>query len=179
MLTVVIPAGEYFNELTQEFVNTKECTLQLEHSLVSLSKWEAEKAKPFLSKTEKTVQETYDYVRCMTLTQNVDPNVYSFIPPDVLEKIRQYIEAPMTATTFYEPPQPKTNRETITAEVIYYWMVTANIPFECQKWHLNRLFALIRVCNIKNNPKKMSQKEALSRQRRLNAERKRALNTKG
>lgn len=179
MLTVTIPASEYFDEVKQEFINTKGCTLQLEHSLVSLAKWEAEKAKPFLSKAEKTVQETYDYVRCMTLTQNVDPDVYRYIPNDVLNKVREYIEAPMTATTFYEPPQSKTQKETITAEIIYYWMVSLNIPFECQKWHLNRLFALIRVCNIKNNPKKMSQKEALSKQRRLNAERRAALNTKG
>jgi hypothetical protein len=146
---------------------------------VSLTKWEAEKARPFMSREEKSVQDTYDYVRCMTLTQNVDPEVYKYIPKDVLEQVHAYIEAPMTATTFYEPPQSKTSRETITSEIIYYWMVSLNIPFECQKWHLNRLFALIRVCNLKNNPKKMTKQDALARQRSLNAARKSKLNTKG
>jgi hypothetical protein len=179
MLTVTIPDGEYFDQGTNEFVTVKKQVLQLEHSLVSISKWEAEWGKPFLSKETKTTAQTYDYVRCMTLTQNVNPVVYKFIPNDVIEKVTQYIDAPMTATSFSDN---KTSgpREVITSELVYYWMVTLNIPFECQKWHLNRLLTFIRVCNTKNAPpKKMSQRDIYLRNKQLNAQRRAQLNSKG
>jgi hypothetical protein len=154
--------------------------LQLEHSLVSLSKWESNWNKPFLAKEEKTHEETIDYIKCMTITQNVDDIVYEYIPNPILDRISNYIKANMTATKFSN--QEKTiNRETITAEIIYYWMIALNIPFDpCQKWHLDRLLTLINVCNIKNSPpKKMSRKEEASRRANLNAARKQALNSKG
>lgn len=180
MLEVIIPETEYFNESTNEFINTKSQKLQLEHSLVSLYKWESKWNKSFISTDEKTTEETFDYIRCMTLTQNVDPDVYNNIPPDVLDTIRKYIEAPMTATTFNEKNVSKGKREIITAEIIYYWMIAAQIPFECQKWHLNKLFTLIKVCNIKNAPdKKMSRQDILNKNRALNAERRKRLQTKG
>lgn len=182
MLQITIPAAEYFNEETNEFINTKEVTLTLEHSLVSLSKWESKWCKPFLSKKEKkTFEETVDYIKCMTLTQNVDPTVYSRLGRNNIEKIQQYIDNPHTATIIYEDPNaPKTNKETITSELIYYWMVALNIPFECQKWHLNRLLTLIRICNIKNKPpKKLSQRQLMSRNAQLNAARRQRLNSKG
>lgn len=180
MLTITIPAVEMFNEKTQEFVTSKEQTLQLEHSLVSLSKWESKWCKAFLSKEEKTLEETIDYVKCMTITQNVNPNVYNNLTRSNIEAINNYIDAPMTATTFYEDKQKGRNKETITSELIYYWMISLNIPMECQKWHLNRLLTLIRVCNIKNTPpKKMSRSEIMSRNAALNKARRKQLNTKG
>jgi hypothetical protein len=180
MLTITIPATELFDEKTGSFFHTKEQTLQLEHSLVSLSKWEAKWCKAFLSKEEKTVAETIDYIKCMTITQNVDPNVYNFLSHSNIAEINKYIESPMTATTFYGENQQGRSRETITSELIYYWMIALNIPMECQKWHLNRLLTLIRVCNIKNNPpKKMSRRETASRYAALNAARRNQLNTKG
>ena len=99
-----------------------------------------------------------DYVRCMTITQNVDPLVYQGLTNDNFEAVNQYIEAPMTATWFNDKDNKKFNREVITAEVIYYWMISLNIPFECQKWHLNKLLTLVRVCNIKNTPAKKRNK---------------------
>lgn len=181
MLQITIPAKEFFDERTQSFITTKEQTLQLEHSLVSLSKWEAKWNKPFLTDSEKSTEETIDYIRCMTLTQNVNPAVYSAIDNKVIDKVSAYIESSMTATTFYnDENNRKGKREIITAELIYYWMIALNIPFECQKWHLNRLLTLIRVCNIKNSPpKKMSNKELISRNRALNAARRKKLNTNG
>ena len=153
MLRITIPAAELWDESRQEFVSTKEQTLQLEHSLVSLSKWESKWCKPFLSKNDKTAEETLDYVKCMTITPNVDSNVYNFL---------------------------KGSREIVTAELIYYWMIALNIPFECQKWHLNRLLSLVRVCNIKNAPpKKYSRRELASRNAALNAARRKQLNTTG
>jgi len=180
MLTITIPAREMFDERTQTFSTTKEQTLQLEHSLVSLSKWESKWCKPFLTNGTKTVEETIDYVRCMTLTQNVDPEVYRYLTNENIEQINRYIEAPMTATWFADDPTAKPNREVITAELIYYWMIALQIPFECQKWHLNKLFTLIRVCNVKNQPpKKMSKRDIMSRNAALNAARRKKFNSNG
>ena len=180
MLQITIPAVELWDERKQEFVITKEQTLQLEHSLVSISKWESKWCKPFLSKQEKTSEETLDYIKCMTITQNVDPEVYNYLTIGNINEINEYIEAPMTATYFSDEKTNKTSREQVTAELIYYWMIALNIPFECQNWHLNRLLTLIKVCSIKNQPpKKRSRKEIMSRNAALNAARRKQLNTKG
>ena len=180
MLRITIPAIELWDENKEEFINTKEQTLQLEHSLVSLSKWESKWNKPFLSKDTKTEEEELDYIKCMTITQNVDPNVYKFIPLNVREEIKEYINAPMSATWFSEDKNTKSSSEQITSELIYYWMVAQNIPFECEKWHLNRLITLIKICNIKSQPpKKMGKKAIMSRNTALNAARRKQLNTKG
>lgn len=181
MLQITIPSrDDLWDESKGEFVTSKEQKLVLEHSLVSLSKWESKWCKPFLSKQEKTTEETIDYIRCMTLTQNVDPEVYNFLTDENIRDINAYIEAPMTATWFSNSSTGKQNREQITAELVYYWMIALNIPFECQKWHLNRLLTLIRVCEVKNSPpKKMSRREILSRNAALNAARRKQLNSKG
>ena len=179
MLQITIPASEQFNEETNEFITTKEQTLQLEHSLISLSKWESKWCKPFLSNTDKTDEETIDYIRCMSLTQNVKPELYYNLTNENLTQVTDYINAPMTATTFSNNNKSP-NREVITAELIYYWMILHDIPFECQKWHLNRLLTLIRVCSIKNAPiKKMSKSELMTRNASLNAARRAKFNTKG
>lgn len=180
MLQITVPASESWDESKQEFVNTKEQTLQLEHSLVSLSKWESKWCKAFFSRKEKTTEETIDYIKFMTLTQNVKPEVYANLTKENILQINEYIEAPMTATYFSKEEKGKVNNETVTAELIYYWMIALNIPFECQKWHLNRLLTLIRVCNVKNQPpKKMSKSSILSRNAALNAARRQQLNTRG
>ena len=180
MLQIIIPAREFYDESTNRFTKTKEQTLQLEHSLVSLSKWESRWCKPFLSKQEKTYEETLDYIKCMTITQNVNPDIYRFLTASNVAQINRYIEAPMTATTFSKELPGKNSREQVTAELIYYWMIALNIPFECQKWHLNKLLTLIKVCNIKNAPpKKMSRRDIMSRNAALNAARRKQLNTKG
>lgn len=180
MLQLTIPAVEQWDEGRQEFVYTKEQTLELEHSLVSLSKWESKWCKSFLSNNEKTYEETMDYIKCMTVTKNVDPEVYSRLTNKNIDEVDKYIRAQMTATYFSEDKKGKGAREIVTSELIYYWMIALNIPFECQKWHLNRLLALIKVCDIKNQPpKKRSKKEIMSRNAALNAARKKKLNTKG
>lgn len=180
MLQIVIPAEELWDEARNEFVTKKEQTLHLEHSLVSLSKWESKWCKPFLSKDTKTFEETVDYVRCMTITQNVDPEVYNRLSNENIKQINDYIDAPMTATWFSDDKTKKGSSEQTTSELVYYWMISLNIPFECQKWHLNRLLTLIRVCNAKNQPaKKMSKRDVMSRNAALNAARRKQLNTKG
>ena len=180
MLYITVPASEKWDEISESFINTKEQTLQLEHSLVSLSKWESKWCKPFYSMKEKTHEETIDYIKCMTLTQHVKPEVYDNLSNENIIAINDYISAPMTATTFAEDKNGKNSREQITAELVYYWMIALNIPFECQKWHINRLLTLIRVCNVKNQPpKKMGKRELMSRNAALNAARRKQLNTKG
>lgn len=180
MLKITVPATEFWDEIHEEFIYKKEQTLQLEHSLVSLSKWESKWNKAFLGKQEKTDEEILDYVRCMTLTQNVDPEVYTRLSTQNYVQINDYIEAPMTATYFSEDKQTKGSRETITSELIYYWMISYNIPVEFQKWHLNRLLTLIRVCNIKNTPpKKRSKRELMRRNAELNAARRSRLGSRG
>ena len=180
MLQITIPQTELWDESKQEFVSLKEQTLRLEHSLVSLSKWESKWNKSFLSSREKTYEETIDYIKCMTLTPNVKPEVYRGLTKSNIEQINKYIEAPMTATSFVEDKRGTGSRATITSELIYYWMIALNIPFECQKWHLNRLLTLIRVCEIKSQPpKKMSNREIMNRNSSLNSARKKQLNTRG
>lgn len=179
MLRVTIDPVEQWDELNNEFVTFEGRTLTLEHSLVSLSKWESKWNKPFLTKDEKTLEETLDYIRCMTLDKNVDESVYSFLSEQNIKEINEYIAAPMTATTFYNNKKGG-SREIVTSEVIYYWMISLNIPFECQKWHLNRLITLIKVCEIKSSPaKKMSRSEIMSRNAALNEARRKKFNSAG
>lgn len=180
MLQIVISPVEMWDEAKEEFVYTKAQTLQLEHSLVSLSKWESRWCKPFLTRDEKTFEEIVDYVRCMTLTQNVDPKTYLGLSNDNLKKIQDYIDAPMTATTFLDNPNEVRGRSIVTAEIIYYWMICFNIPVEFQKWHLNRLLTLIKVCERKSQkPKKRSMNGIMARNNELNAARRKKLKSKG
>lgn len=181
MLQIVIPEYEWFDERTNTFGKTKRTTLQLEHSLVSLHKWEQKWRKPFLGKDPKSAEECTDYVRCMTLTQNVDPAVYAGLTPEKYDQINAYLEAPMTATWFSEHDKTRPrSHEIVTAEVIYYWMITLGIPWECRKWHLNTLLTLIRVCNAKNTPaKKQSRQDMLSQRAALNRARRARTGSKG
>lgn len=184
MLTITVPAKEFFDEKTNEFFWIKEHKLVLEHSLVSISKWEAKWQKPFLDRNTKlTPTENLDYIRCMTLTQNVDPKVYLALTKDNLKQISDYIASSRTATWFSsgDETQKRTRgSEVVTSELIYYWMVAYQIPFECQKWHINRLLTLIRICDIKNQPpKKMNKNSVLKDNRAINEARKARLKTKG
>lgn len=182
MLPIFIPAIETWDSKRRVFVNYEPITLHLEHSLVSLSKWESKWNKPFLSKTDKTDEETMDYIKCMTLTPNVSQAAFDYISKNdqLVKQIRDYIDAPMTATTFSKDNSSKAKREAITSEIIYYWMISFNIPVEFQDWHLNRLITLIRVCSIKaGKPKKMGTKEQMSHNKALNAARKQQLKTRG
>lgn len=180
MLELKISEEELFDERTGEFINIKPQTLRLEHSLVSISKWESKWCEPFLSNREKSEAEILDYIKCMNLTQNVDENIFKYMSADNIRKVYAYINAPMTASWFSNESSSGRNSEMITSELIYYWMVAYQIDMKCEKWHLNRLLTLIKICDIKNRPaKKMSEQELISRYRAVNEQRKKALNTKG
>ena len=182
MLEITIPAVEYWDESKQEFVYGKEQTLKLEHSLVSLSKWESKHHKAFLSNKEKTAEETLDYIKYMTVTPNVDQEVYNRLTPEHVKRINEYIAEPMTATVINDGPGKGGGggRETVTAELIYYWMMSLGIWEKCEKWHLNRLITLIKVFNVKNAPpKKRSQRDIMSRNAALNEARRKQLGTRG
>ena len=182
MLQITVPGVEMYDEKNNMFIYTKERSLQLEHSLVSISKWESKWGKPFISKAnDKTEEEIVDYIKCMTITQNVDPEVYYRLSKKNYEEIERYINAPMTATTFKKAVGGgRRGSEVITAEIIYWWMIALNIPIQFEKWHLNRLLTQIRVCNEKNSPgKKMSKKEVMSQYASLNAARRQQFNSKG
>lgn len=180
MLQIVVPETEFFDERTQTFVTTKKQVLRLEHSLVSISKWESKWKKPFLEKSNnRSNEETIDYIRCMTITQNVDPLVYNGLTRENYDSIARYIDDSMTATTFSDKSKSP-SREIVTSELIYYWMIAAGIPLECEKWHLNRLLTLIRICGIKNQPpKKRNRRDIMRRNSSLNASRRARLGTKG
>lgn len=181
MLIIDIPETESFNSITNEFVYIKEQTLQLEHSLLSISKWEAKWKKPFISE-QKTREETIDYIRCMCITKGVDDAVFDNLPPKAIQQVQSYIDDSMTATTINNsrPDNRRGKKEVITSEIIYYWMIIYGVPFECEKWHLNRLLTLIRVCDIKQSPgKSMGKSEIYQQNRALNEARKKRLHTKG
>lgn len=182
MLHIVIPEQELWDEKTERFVNVKETKLSMEHSLVSISKWESKWHKSFfsaMSKKDMTSEMMVDYIRYMTLTQNVNPNIFNYLTDNNIKEITEYIEDPHTATTIHNK-NATPRREIITSELVYFWMVYWGIPFECQKWHINRLLILIEICGIKNQPsKKMSMQEQLSQNRALNAARRKQWNTRG
>jgi len=180
VLQITVKGATLYDEKTNRIIIAKDTTLQLEHSLVSLSKWESKWKVHYLNNDKLTPEMSIDYVRCMTTTQNVDPQIYGYLTESDMKRIREYIDDPMTATTFKNNKRPP-NRQIITAEIIYYWMVALQIPFDpCQKWHLNRLLTLIRVCDDKNSPKKkMSKRDAMNQQRSLNAARRAKYNTTG
>lgn len=181
MLTIVVPASEVYNELTNEFSYTNETTLRLEHSLVSISKWEAKWKVPFLGQKKKSREQIYDYVKYMTISQNVPDSVYRCLTKDNYADIGKYIEDSMTATWFSDTANKGPSREIITSERIYYWMVAYNIPFECQKWHLNRLLTLIKICSIENSrdSNKMSKSAIMRQNSALNKARRSKYKSKG
>lgn len=174
MLTIVIPAEEVFNEADMTFTYTKEYVLKLEHSLLSISKWESKWKKPFLAKNEKTPEEIEDYIRCMTIN-NVEEEAYTALRKKDIDEISKYIDDPMTASNVPTEKQKSGRSRTITSELIYCWMIQLQIPVSFEKWHLNRLLMLIKVCNAENKPpKKMTAQE----QRDLNEARIRASKAK-
>ena len=181
MLHIKIPEQEFYDEQREEFITVKAQTLTMEHSLISLSKWEAKWKKPYLSKEDKTKEEIFDYFKCMTVGPTPEDYVYRALSRENLEQIAEYIRDPMTATTIYEYEKPSSSRETVTSEIIYYWMIAQQIPTEYEKWHLNRLLTLIKVCAIKNNPnqKKMSRQAIAKQNRAINAARKKKYKTRG
>ena len=180
MLKIVVPGVEMFDEKSQEFVTIDNFVLELEHSLVSLSKWESKYERPFLDQNEKSTEEVLDYVKMMVVSPNFPPGVFEKLTEENISAINSYLDAKMTATWFSDAPGAPQAKEVITSELIYYWMISFQIPFECETWHLNRLFTLIRVCNVKAaKPKKMTRAEIAARNRDLNARRKAELGTKG
>ena len=179
-ITIKIQGRDLYNPQTNQCITTKATTLPFEHSLISISKWAEKWHKHYLSTAEKSTEEAIDYLRCMCLTQNVDPNVFYALDQDSVRRLSDYIADPHTATTFHNRDEKK-SREIITNELIYFWMTQLEIPFDpCQKWHLNRLLTLIRVASIKSQPpKKMGKREMLNQRAALNAQRRAKYNTRG
>lgn len=188
MLKLEVPAREMYDYRTEEFITIKPVSLKLEHSLLSVSKWESIYHKCFLDTMSEensngiSPAEFRDYVRCMTVNDNVPPLVYECLTSEELEKISEYIADPMSATTInrHGPKKARRGGDKMTSEMIYYYMIASDIPFECQKWHLNRLLKLITICGIKNAPaQKMSKRDIMARNMALNAQRRAKYHTKG
>lgn len=180
MLKIVVPPSEQWDSVKNEFIYGKEYTLCLEHSLVSISKWESKWCKPFLGDKELTIEETVDYIKCMTLTQNVPDDVYLRLTASNINDVKQYITAKKTASWVNHQGHPSGSGKQVTSELIYYWMIQLNIPVEFQKWHLSRLLMLIDICNAEGQGgKKMSRQEIMAQNRALNAARRKQRHTKG
>ena len=180
MLEITVPPIELYDESKDEFIELEEQTLKLEHSLVALSTWESKWHKPFLHTKNKTQEETIDYIRCMTLNENVNPLTYNYLSRSNIDEINKYTDNPMTATTFRDDKKRKSSREIVTAEIIYHWMISFNIPVEFQHWHINRLITLVRVREIKSNPpKKRSMRDSMSQNTARNAANRKRFGSKG
>jgi len=182
-LPIYIKGGELYDESTSSFIQVKDTKLVLEHSLLSISKWEMKWHIPFLDdKIEKTKEQILYYFYCMVVSpKEIDQNIFRYLTYKQQQEIAEYIKNPMSATTF-NIPKHKRNKEIITSELIYYWMAGNQIPFECEKWHINRLLNLIQICGIKNDPKaakKMAKKDILAQNDKLNDIRRAKLKTKG
>ena len=183
-LTIFVPSAELYDEVNNEFIYTKDQTMVLEHSLLSISKWETKWRKPYLSEEQKTNEEALDYIRCMTITQNVDPNVYKALTGSQINEITEYIKEGQTATTIKQNASGHRARHSgkfVTSELIYFWMTAFNIPFTCEKWNFSRLMALIEIAGEENNPdkKKMGRQDILAQNRALNAQRRAKMKSKG
>lgn len=180
MLQIVVPELEIYDRAKEEFRTLNSKIVSLEHSLLSISKWEAKWNKPFLSVEKFEQEELISYIQCMIISPNNTEDIILQMTNENISKISEYIDSPMTATTFTENGKPNNKKKIITSELIYYYMILYNIPFECQKWHINRLLVLIRICSIKSSPeKKMSRREIMAQNHKLNEERKKALKTSG
>lgn len=180
MFKLHILGEELFDEETSTFINKEGYVFELEHSLLSVSKWESVFEKPFLSTTDKSTEEVLSYIDFMVVTPNAPNQIHPLLSDENYVEVNNYINAKQTATTFADTSDKGKSSEIITSELIYYWMIAYNIPFECERWHLNRLFSLIKICSIKNSkPKKMSRSEMAQRNQQLNAERKAKLKTNG
>lgn len=190
MLKITVPGNEYWDPYKEEFITLPSTTLTLEHSLLSLSKWEDKWHRPFLNEGPKNDEEYIDYIRCMIIDEDYDPKVLRGLSSSNIKKINEYLKDSHTATWFGKTDsyintekslkKPNSKKDVITSEVIYYWLVALQIPFECEKWNLNRLLTLVRVCNEKNAPpKKMSKKQLMNRNTALNQLRRQQLNSAG
>lgn len=182
MLEITVPATEGWDERREQFVKLqKEQKLTLEHSLVSISKWEAKWQKSYFAKVPKTEEELLDYIKCMTITQNVSPSVYDCLSVNNMKQISDYMDSPMTATRINDRQKSNIrNNSELTSELLYYAMIAYNIPMECQKWHINRLITLIRICEIKNRKQdKPSRNELLKEHAALNAKNRKKYNSNG
>ena len=180
MLELHVPKQEWYDPKTSQFVTFLGQTLQLEHSLLSVSKWESITHKPFLSKEGMTQDEFLLYVRCMTINRNQDDMVYKVLSNQHKKTISEYIENPMTATWFgKEEGKGRAGRKIITSELIYYWMIAAQVPMSCEKWHLNRLMTLLHICEIKNRPQKKGKRRSTAQDASLNAARRASMGTRG
>lgn len=182
MIEIIVGGDKLYKESTNEFIDLPKTKIQLEHSLISIHKWEMKYHRPFL-KSDKTQEEVIEYLKCMTITKNVNPLLYQHIPNSELNRILEYIKDEHSATTFYNDGligAAKTKNEVITAEIIYYWMISLSIPVEFEKWHLETLLKLIKVVTVKNQPKKKIDQRAWAMERaRINAERRKMWNSKG
>lgn len=177
-LQITISPSEYYDEKKNEFILIEGKTIELEHSLVTLSKWEAKHHKVFINNKELTNEEMIDYIKCMVIGEAPENFEYA-LTTEVIDKITNYIADPMTATKFYKQNTKRTD-ERITSELIYYWMIAQNIPVQFENWHLNRLLTLIRLCGVKQEkPKKMSQNDILRQNAKINAARRAKLHSKG
>lgn len=181
MLLVSIKEQRLWDEKKEEFILLKPAEFEIEHSLSAVKKWESKYKKPFFGREEKTIEDILNYIRCMTLTRGVDPDVYNYIPQENLKEILEYIGDSMTASWFSKTPEEKGGkREIVTAELVYYWMITLQIPLECENWHLNQLFTLIRVFAVKNGKNnKMNKKDAAAYREAINQANRARFKSKG
>ena len=171
VLDLYVPGKEFWNSELQEFIYTKDITLHLKHSLVSLTRWEQHYKRRFLDDGPKNEEEYRFYIQCMTLNKDVDPLVYTVLQEDDIKKVTDYLHDSMTATTLPKQNNNRSNSEKLSSELIYYYMSALNIPFECEKWFLNNLIILISIASIKNNPQEKKSKPSWSSIRALNAAR--------
>ena len=156
-IPITIPATEMWDPVAHRFYDVKERTITMEHSLVSLSKWESKWKIPFIGNKNLTAEQLLSYFQCMTIEKNVNPMIYQCLTAKQIDDIMKYIDDSMTATWFGKSDDDvaaQTDNRAVTSELIYYWMFASGISKECEKWHLNRLITLIHVTSEENKPKK-------------------------
>lgn len=185
---VINLGDELFDEETNTFLHPVGKKLHLEHSLLSISKWEAEWEIPFLN-TDKTSEQSLSYIKCCVLDDDFDELLLNTLSDKNILDFNAYLSKGMTAKKIIDlrsslsqkrKSRRPASQKALTSEDIYYSMIQFHVWKECEEWPLQRLLSLLQLCSLKSNSTgEMSKSDQAKFYREENARRKAKYHTNG